>query len=95
LLLKEDLFNAPVGDGSSPALEVHAAETGSSAFGASAISQNEMDVSLPIASEAARKVLKTILPDSVRRRLLVLENVRTNEGLFDAESIFTDGWEPR
>lgn len=43
---------------------------------------------MPIISEAARKVLKTILPDSIRRRLLVLENVHTNEGLFETESIF-------
>lgn len=35
-----------------------------------------------------RKVLKTILPDSVRRPLLVLENVHTNGGLFETESIF-------
>lgn len=35
-----------------------------------------------------RKVLKTILPDSARRRLLVLEPVHTEGALLDADSIW-------
>ncbi len=35
----------------------------------------------------ARKVLKTVLPDSARRRLLVLERVHTEGGLLEADSI--------
>lgn len=35
-----------------------------------------------------RKVLKTILPDSARRRLLTLERVHTEGGLLEADSIW-------
>lgn len=41
-----------------------------------------------MASGAARKVLKTVLPDSARRQLLVLEKVHSGDGLFEPGSLF-------
>ena len=43
---------------------------------------------MSVISKTARKFLKSILPDSVRHRLLVLENVHSYGGLFEAESMF-------